>query len=124
MPVPQDITSDKPDSPKISVIILNWNGWRDTLDCLDSLHRISYPSYLSIIVDNGSTDGSLDKIRAYCEAASSVGMISIIPHCQENHLAEPTYKQNGITTELKQIVPDKFDNREAVSYTHLTLPTN
>jgi len=100
------------EAPRVAIIILNWNSWRDTLDCLESLHRISYPSYLIIIVDNGSTDGSLDKIRAYCEAASSAGMISIIPHHQENHLAEPTYKQNGITTEFKQIVPDKSDKRE------------
>jgi len=109
---PADTKACEHESPRVAIIILNWNNWRDTLDCLESLHNVSYPSYRVIIVDNGSTDGSIDNIRAYYQATSSAGMISIIPHHQENHLAEPTYKQNGITTEFKQIVTDKFDKRE------------
>jgi len=46
------------DMPGVAVIILNWNGWRDTEDCLLSLARIDYRNYDVIVVDNGSTDGS------------------------------------------------------------------
>jgi len=28
--------------PKVSIIILNWNGWKDTVECLESLYRIDY----------------------------------------------------------------------------------
>lgn len=40
--------------PKVSVIILNWNGLEDTSKCLDSLRQITYPNYEVIVVDNAS----------------------------------------------------------------------
>jgi GT2 family glycosyltransferase len=50
----------------ICIIILNWNGWKDTIECLESLYQISYPNYTVILIDNGSTDNSLERIRSYC----------------------------------------------------------
>jgi GT2 family glycosyltransferase len=47
--------------PRVSIIILNWNGWRDTIECLESLYRIDYPNYDVIVVDNSSTDDSIEK---------------------------------------------------------------
>lgn len=49
--------------PKIAIIVLNWNGKSDTLACLESLKMLSYPHFETIIVDNGSTDGSATAIR-------------------------------------------------------------
>lgn len=40
--------------PKVSIIILNWNGLEDTVECLESLRKITYPNYEVIVVDNGS----------------------------------------------------------------------
>jgi len=40
--------------PKVSIIILNWNGLEDTVECLESLRKITYPNYDVVIVDNGS----------------------------------------------------------------------
>jgi GT2 family glycosyltransferase/2-polyprenyl-3-methyl-5-hydroxy-6-metoxy-1,4-benzoquinol methylase len=51
------------DTKKVSIIILNWNGLTDTLECLESVKKIDYPNYDIIVVDNGSTDGSPQKIR-------------------------------------------------------------
>ncbi|MCD6399527.1 glycosyltransferase family 2 protein [candidate division WOR-3 bacterium] len=53
--------------PRVSIIILNWNGWRDTIECLESLYRISYPNYDVIVVDNGSKDDSIQKIKEYAD---------------------------------------------------------
>ncbi len=39
--------------PKVAIAVLNWNGWRDTLECLESLQRMTYPHYQIIVVDNG-----------------------------------------------------------------------
>jgi len=50
-------------TPKVSIIILNWNGWQDTLECLDSLLKITYPNYEVIVIDNGSTNESLAKLK-------------------------------------------------------------
>ena len=40
--------------PKVSIIILNWNGLEDTIECLESLKKITYPNYEVTVVDNGS----------------------------------------------------------------------
>lgn len=46
----------------VVVIVLNWNGLEDTPQCLDSLRRSDYSARQVIVVDNGSTDGSLDEV--------------------------------------------------------------
>jgi GT2 family glycosyltransferase len=53
--------------PRVNVIILNWNGWVDTVECLESLYQIDYPFFDVVVVDNDSEDDSLVKIREYCQ---------------------------------------------------------
>lgn len=48
---------------KIVIILLNWNGKRDTLECLSSLQKVTYPHFTPIVIDNGSTDDSVSVIR-------------------------------------------------------------
>lgn len=48
----------------VSVIIVNWNGKQYLSDCLDSLKEQSCNDFETIIVDNGSSDGSLELIRS------------------------------------------------------------
>lgn len=52
--------------PSIAVIILMWNRWEDTIECLESVFQQNYPNYQVILVDNGSAEESLKKIREYC----------------------------------------------------------
>lgn len=47
----------------VCCVIVNWNGWRDTLDCLASLRGQSYGNLQTVVVDNGSTDDSVERIR-------------------------------------------------------------
>lgn len=49
--------------PRIAVIILNWNGKDDTLACLESVTSIDYPNFQVVVVDNGSSDGSVEAFR-------------------------------------------------------------
>jgi GT2 family glycosyltransferase len=50
--------------PRVSIIILNWNSYQVTLDCLLSLRKIDYPNFEVLLVDNGSVDGSPEKLIA------------------------------------------------------------
>lgn len=50
--------------PAVSIIVLNYNSRQDTLDCLHSLEHLTYPNVDVIMVDNGSTDGTVDAVRA------------------------------------------------------------
>lgn len=47
------------------VILLNWNGWKDTIECLESLFRLNCPDFRVVVCDNASTDGSLEEIAAW-----------------------------------------------------------
>ena len=49
-------------TPRVSIIILNLNSFEVTLDCLQSLRKIDYPNYEIIVVDNGSVDGSGERL--------------------------------------------------------------
>ena len=48
---------------KVAIIILNWNGKKDTLECLESVFKIEYGNFDVIVVDNGSNDGSVKAIQ-------------------------------------------------------------
>ena len=67
-----DHRSPVTDYPKVSIIILNWNGWKDTMECLESLYQITYLNYDVIVVDNGSEDESIEKIKEYAEGKIKV----------------------------------------------------
>jgi GT2 family glycosyltransferase len=47
----------------VFIIILNWNGWGDTLVCVESCRKLTWPNFLISVVDNGSTDGSEAYLR-------------------------------------------------------------
>lgn len=50
--------------PLVGCVIVNWNGSQDTIRCLSALRLVSYPRLLVVIVDNGSTDNSMELIQA------------------------------------------------------------
>jgi GT2 family glycosyltransferase len=51
--------------PKVLILILNWNGKADTIECLSSLaSAYPQPLFSTLVVDNGSSDDSVHAIRA------------------------------------------------------------
>jgi len=65
--------------PRVALIIVNWNKWRDTLECLESVFRLDYPEYLTVLVDNGSTNDSVRRIRQWCERKRLTTSVQRIP---------------------------------------------
>jgi len=55
--------------PRVSIVVLNWNGLEDTVACLESLKKITYPSYEVVVVDNCSRGNDAEaleeKFRGY-----------------------------------------------------------
>jgi GT2 family glycosyltransferase len=51
-------------NPLVACVVLNWNGWQDTVECLAALKQITYPRVTLIVVDNGSANDSVARIRA------------------------------------------------------------
>jgi len=65
-------------SPRIHIVILNWNNWKDTIECLESIYKQDYDNYQIVICDNDSQDDSVNKIIEW-----SKGNISA--NVSENH---------------------------------------
>lgn len=62
------------DSPNVVVTVVNWNGWKDTIDCLQSLLDCKHAGWLQLVLcDNASTDGSVDHIRDWLSGRNYPG---------------------------------------------------
>jgi GT2 family glycosyltransferase len=59
-----DVKDESNADPSVCCVIVNWNGWRDTVDCLASLREQEYGNLQVLVVDNGSTDDSAERIRS------------------------------------------------------------
>lgn len=49
--------------PLIYIILVNYNGYKDTIECVYSLKKINYSNYKIIIVDNASSDNSVEILK-------------------------------------------------------------
>lgn len=50
---------------KVYIILVNWNGWADTIECLESVFRQDYANFRVVVCDNASRDGSLSHLQAW-----------------------------------------------------------
>jgi GT2 family glycosyltransferase len=50
---------------EVCIIILNWNRWQDTIECLESIQQLDHLHYRMLILDNGSTDYSMEQIKGW-----------------------------------------------------------
>lgn len=55
--------------PRVAIVLVNWNGYEVTKDCLESLRKVEYSNFYVIVVDNGSSDGSADKLESEFQEA-------------------------------------------------------
>jgi len=58
--------------PKVHIVILNWNGWEDTIECLESLLRMDYKNFQIVVCDNASSDDSVSKILSWSLSDESI----------------------------------------------------
>jgi GT2 family glycosyltransferase len=102
--------------PKVSIIILNWNGWMDTIECLESLFKISYQNYNIIVIDNGSEDDSIIKIKKYCEGQIEIRS-SYFEYSSNNKpidYVEYSYSESGPYLDTETIQSDRFPNTKII----------
>jgi len=73
---------------RIGILIVNWNGWADTVACLESLFRLDYPDFRVILCDNGSTNGSLERIADWAAGRLSPS-VENLPEKLQSLVAPP-----------------------------------
>lgn len=54
------------------IILVNYNGWQDTLECIESILKNEYKKFSIIIIDNNSTDDSINKINDWAQGKITV----------------------------------------------------
>ena len=52
----------KKQTSKVAILILTWNDWLNTIDCINSLIKSNYVNYDIFIIDNNSNQFNFDKI--------------------------------------------------------------
>jgi len=84
----------------VLIVVLNWNGIEDTQKCLESLLKQSYKNFKILVVDNGSIDNSLQKLRTIEAKHDSITVI-----------ANPKNKgfAGGVNTGITYAVEQNFD---------------
>lgn len=102
--------------PRVTIIILNWNGGKDTLECLESIYQNHYPHYQVVVVDNASSDDSISKIREYCKGKIKVES-PLLDYTLEN---KPINYSEYTPMELKSVTKEDFQDH----FNHLTLIKN
>jgi GT2 family glycosyltransferase len=73
------VSSEHGKMTKISVIIVNYNGAEYTISCLLALERQRFSDFEIIIVDNGSSDNSLSRIREFLKTRPRIHPVALIP---------------------------------------------
>jgi len=56
--------------PRVCIILVNWNGADDTIECLESLIRLSHRNCQIVVCDNDSSDLSVEKIQQWASSTS------------------------------------------------------
>jgi len=53
-------------SERLYIIVLNWNGTRDTIACLQSIRNSTYNDFTTVLIDNGSSEDARRELRDWC----------------------------------------------------------
>jgi GT2 family glycosyltransferase len=62
----------------VCCVVLNWNGWQDTLVCLRSLENQTHQPLHVLVVDNGSTNDSVEHIREFIAVSSGPSTFTLM----------------------------------------------
>ncbi|WJI10168.1 glycosyltransferase family 2 protein [Methanobacterium sp. CWC-01] len=102
--------------PNVGIIILNWNGWEDTLECLESLYKINYENYHVVLVDNGSDDDSIEKINEYCSNKTQHRLAGWTADIKLFELEEKDFNHISINKKEKNINKELILLKNAKNY--------
>lgn len=53
--------------PQVYIVIVNYNGWQDTIECLESIQRLIYTRFQVFVVDNKSPNNSVEKLVQWAD---------------------------------------------------------
>lgn len=114
--------------PSVGIIVVNYKGFEITSECIDSLLAIDYPNHTIVCVDNGSRDGSGDKLGLkyqdrieLIQLADNVGVTGGnnrgIEYAKEHNLDYVMFLNNDTIVDesfLRSMVQASLENKESL----------
>ena len=79
----------------VSIVVLTHNKLSVTARCLESLLGLTYPAWELIVIDNGSTDGTMDWLSSFRSRVLHVG-VNVTLHANESNVGCSTSRNQGI----------------------------
>lgn len=76
--------------PRVYIIVLNYNSWKDTIECLESLFKLDYMNYQVVLIDNHSTDDSIQKLKDW---GNGKDIVDLKASKELAHLSEPAVEK-------------------------------
>ena len=76
---------------EVIIIVLNWDGLKDTLECLESVHKVDYPKFSVIVVDNRSVNDWVNIIRSAFPKVIMLGNKENLEFAGGNNVVIPPY---------------------------------
>jgi GT2 family glycosyltransferase len=56
--------------PFVAVVLVNWNSWRDCIECIDTVLAQQFSRFHIFVVDNASQDHSVEQLQTWCASPS------------------------------------------------------
>jgi GT2 family glycosyltransferase len=80
------VTAGPAAPPRVAIVILNWNAREHLAECLDSLRDSTYAPAFTVVVDQGSQDGSADMLRARYPEVTLLALERNLEFCRGNNV--------------------------------------
>ena len=106
--------------PQVSVIVLNWNGADDTIECLESVLKIDYDNFSVVLVDNDSKDDSISRIKSWASGVDTNITTSfpdlVFPKVDKPLQLTEIILRKDMTLEecIKSVSPDSIQGRTLI----------
>ncbi len=88
-----------PNQKKVAIILLNWNGADDTIECLESIFKSTYKNFTVFLVDNNSKDGSLKSITSWLNGDNNVKLNSAFDELISPYAKKPLFYELGVVNQ-------------------------
>jgi len=103
---------------EVAIVVLNWNNSQDTIECLESLTVMDYQNYVTIVVDNGSSDESIENFREFAKGNLKIES-KFFPECEARRpIKIIEYDRDQIDRKDKiekaAINGDKYENEQLI----------
>lgn len=59
--------------PMVYILVLNYNNYPDTLECLYSLEKLAYQNFKVLVIDNASKDDSVNRVKENFPGVAEIG---------------------------------------------------